>query len=74
MGDDVGKFHQLMKDTCTALGKLYAAPVIPGFDNSRVHEKGRLVTDRKNGKLYDEQWQAAISCQPSHIMINSFSQ
>jgi len=72
--DDVKTFHQAMQNTCAAFGKLYAAPVIPGFDNSRVHEKGRLVADRKNGKLYNEQWQAAISCQPAQIMINSFNE
>lgn len=74
MGDDVAQFHQQMKQTCDALGKLYAAPVIPGFDNARVHEKGRLVTSRKAGKLYDEQWEAALACQPEQIMINSFNE
>lgn len=74
MGDDMKKFHQLMKQACQTLGKLYAAPVIPGFDNARVHEKGRLVTDRLGGKLYEDQWEAALACAPDHVMINSFNE
>ena len=56
------------------MGKIYAAPVIPGFDNARVHEVGRLVTDRKNGQLYKEQWEAALACDPDWVMINSFNE
>ena len=74
MGDDVALFHQQMRDVSRKMGKIYAAPVIPGFDNARVHEVGRLVTDRKDGQLYKEQWEAALACDPDWVMINSFNE
>ena len=74
MGDDVALFHQQMRDVSRKMGKIYAAPVIPGFDNARVHEVGRLVADRKNGQLYKEQWEAALACEPDWVMINSFNE
>ena len=74
MNDDVQLFHQLMRQCCRQLGKIYAAPVIPGFDNARVHEEGRLVTSRKDGRLYQEQWEAVLACEPDWVMINSFNE
>lgn len=74
MNDDVKLFHRQMRDASRKMGKIYAAPVIPGFDNARVHEDGRLVTDRKDGQLYKEQWEAALACDPDWVMINSFNE
>lgn len=74
MGEDMVAFHRNMRDVCGAMGKIYAAPVIPGFDNSRVHEEGRLVADRLDGRLYEDQWKAALACDPEWVMVNSFNE
>ena len=74
MGEDMGRFHRAMRTACRDLGKIYAAPVIPGFDNARVHEKGRLVTDRLDGQLYEDQWAAALTRDPEWVMVNSFNE
>ena len=74
MDVDVARFHRLMRTICREMGKLYAAPVIPGFDNARVHEICRLVTDRLDGQLYENQWEAALACAPDWVMINSFNE
>ncbi|MCL4542984.1 MAG: glycoside hydrolase family 99-like domain-containing protein [Chloroflexi bacterium] len=74
LGHDVEHFNRAMATACRDAGKYFAAAVIPGFDNARVHERGRLIVDRRGGELYDQQWGAALSSDPDLVMINSFNE
>ncbi len=71
---DIEQFNRAMVTTCYDANKLFAAAVIPGFDNTRVHERGRLVVDRRDGALYDQQWAAALASNPGPVMIYSFNE
>ena len=58
-----------------ARGKLYAATVCPGFDNSQVSTSPQwLVIPREDGQYYRMSWEAALDSQPDWILVCSFNE
>jgi len=51
---------------------LFAATVMPGFDNSAVAEDPE-VHPREGGKYYRDIWQTAIASEPDWILISTFN-
>lgn len=54
-------------------GKISTLTVIPGYDDTKIRKPG-LAVERYGGKLYREQWDAAIKADPHWILITSFNE
>jgi hypothetical protein len=55
--------------------KIWAAGVIPGYDDTRVPgRKGTYKIARNNGATYHISWDAAIASNPDWITITSFNE
>jgi hypothetical protein len=55
--------------------KLWAAGIIPGYDDTRVPgRQGAYKVARNNGKTYHVSWEAAISSNPEWITITSYNE
>lgn len=58
---------------CAANGLVFAATVVPGYDDTHVRKPGGK-RDRDGGKLYDEFWKAAIAAEPDWILVCSWNE
>lgn len=54
-------------------GRLFAATVIPGYDDT-INRKPGLRVDRRNGALYRDLWQSALDVNPDWVLITSFNE
>jgi glycoprotein endo-alpha-1,2-mannosidase len=54
-------------------GRLFAATVIPGYDDSQGRPGG-LRVDRRGGALYRDLWQTAIDVNADWVLITSFNE
>jgi hypothetical protein len=54
-------------------GRLFAATVVPGYDDTVIRTPG-LKLDRRNGTLYREMWQTALGVNPGWVLITSFNE
>jgi hypothetical protein len=54
--------------------RVYAAPVSPGYDDSRLGRNTSSVIDRANGAFYDTQWKAAVAAAPDWVLITSWNE
>ncbi|GCE27395.1 hypothetical protein KDA_28790 [Dictyobacter alpinus] len=55
--------------------KIWAAGVMPGYDDTRVPgRKGTFTVPRNNGTTYTTSWNAAIASNPEWITITSFNE
>jgi Glycosyl hydrolase family 99 len=55
--------------------KIWAAGVIPGYDDTRVPGRvGTYIVPRNDGATYTTSWQAAMASNPEWITITSFNE
>jgi len=55
--------------------KIWAAGVIPGYDDTRVPGRtGTYIVPRNNGTTYQQSWAGALSSQPDWVTITSFNE
>jgi Glycosyl hydrolase family 99/Bacterial Ig domain len=54
-------------------GRLFAATVIPGYNDTIIRKPG-LRQDRQNGALYQQMWQSALAANPQWVLITSFNE
>jgi hypothetical protein len=54
-------------------GRLFAATVLPGYDDRQSRPPGRVV-ERAGGALYRQYWEVARSTDPDWIVIASFNE
>lgn len=58
-----------------ALGRSWAATVIPGFDDRRVRSLGFVVSrDRGGERTYDVLWREALASHPDWVLVTSFNE
>ncbi|MEO0125419.1 MAG: hypothetical protein ABIK99_04065 [candidate division WOR-3 bacterium] len=67
------KRYLLAGEIARIKNKLYAAPVIPGYDDRNYRQPGKL-TDRGKGDFYKENWEAVLTSDPDWILITSFNE
>ncbi|MBS4015544.1 MAG: hypothetical protein KGZ86_03810 [Candidatus Latescibacteria bacterium] len=72
-GDKNEKFYRLARQVADSKGKIFAAPVMPGFNNCSLVTPGTLI-DRNKGKYYKKLWDAVIAAQPDWVLITSFNE
>jgi hypothetical protein len=62
-------------NSANGTSKIWAAGVIPGYDDTRVPgRKGTYIVARNNGATYGIEWQAAMASNPEWITITSFNE
>jgi hypothetical protein len=59
--------------TAASHARISAVTVIPGYDDTKIRRPG-LRVERMNGDLYRAQWEAAISADPSWVLITSWNE
>ncbi len=69
----IKKFYLLAKEVAHSKGKLFAVPVMPGFDDRFVNAPGTVI-NRKKGEYYKKSWEAALYSQPDWILISTFNE
>ncbi|MGH8104119.1 MAG: hypothetical protein ACREJQ_06335 [bacterium] len=71
--DFVARGYQAVWLGSRVAGKLFAATVTPGYDDTFVRKPG-MVVEREDGALYRKFWEAAIAARPDWILITSFNE
>jgi hypothetical protein len=69
---NMDKYHELT-DECDALGKVFAATIAPGYDDTIIRDPG-LVVDRDNGSFYQDSWETIMLSQPDWVLITSWNE
>ena len=59
--------------TAHVKGKLFAATVVPGYDQTVTRDDGRFLS-RHDGRLYERMWKAAIEAESDWVFITSFNE
>lgn len=54
-------------------GRLWVAPVSPGYDDSRVRTPATRI-DRAGGTRYEQAWDAALDTLPDWILVTSWNE
>ncbi|MEO0091184.1 MAG: glycoside hydrolase family 99-like domain-containing protein [candidate division WOR-3 bacterium] len=67
------RLYRLARDVANSKNRIFAIPVMPGFDDRSVNEPGTLIK-RKNGEYYKQTWESALSANPDWILISTFNE
>ena len=70
---DVSHIYESMGQTAHLYNKLYAATVIPGYDDTVIRVPG-IVIPRNGFQTYDTLWQNAIQASADWVLITSFNE
>jgi hypothetical protein len=70
---NIKQFYRLAREVAHSKGKLFAAPVMPGFDDRFVNTHNTYI-DRNKGKYYKNLWEAVLAIKPDWVLINTFNE
>jgi len=71
-GIDLGSLYKRAADALHKAGKIFAATVTPGFDDSKVRE--RTLEPRRDGGYYIDSWNTALASNPDWIFVTSWNE
>ena len=69
----IKRFYRVAREVAHSKGKLFALPVIPGFDDRFVNTPGTFI-DRKKGEYYKKTWEVALFSEPDWILVTTFNE
>ncbi len=71
-----GKFAARVRSAADKYGKpkVYAANVMPGWDDRKLGRADSFGISREDGAYYERSWQAAIASNPDWVIITSFNE
>lgn len=72
-GEDLTALYRHVSDGVHGAGKLFAATVLPGFDDRKIRTPGTLLL-REKGGCYNQTWRAALSSDPDWVLITSWNE
>lgn len=72
-GKDLEATYRQVSDGVHKAGKLFAATVIPGFDDRKIRKPGILLR-REDGGCYNHTWRAATASDPDWVLVTSFNE
>ncbi len=72
-GRSLREVYEKAATACREKGKLFAATVLPGYDDRKIRKPG-LLYPRGNGSTYDHTWRAALSCEPDWILVCTWNE
>ncbi len=65
--------YPALVDACAARGKIFAATVAPGYDDTIIRRPG-LVVDRMNGSFYMGAWEMVMISKPQWVLVTSWNE
>lgn len=71
--EELGDFYEAGELRARVKGMLFAATVVPGYDDRVIRTPGFSV-DRQDGAYYRQTWEAAMASDPDWILITSFNE
>lgn len=72
-GKSLSSLYSEMSKNARRLNKIFAATVLPGYDDTAVRDPGKVL-DRENGWIYNVTWNIALSANPDMIVICSWNE
>lgn len=72
-GQDLATIYQQAAEGTHRAGKLFAATVIPGFDDRKIRTPGTLL-NREDGGCYNKTWRIALDSAPDWVLITSWNE
>ncbi len=72
-GEDLKALYKEISKGVHAQDKLFAATVIPGFDDRKIRTPGTLLM-REDGGCYNKTWEAAVASDADWVLITSFNE
>jgi glycoprotein endo-alpha-1,2-mannosidase len=72
-GEDLAATYARVAEDVHREEKLFAATVIPGFDDRKIRSPGTVLT-REDGGCYNRTWHAALSSDPDWILVTSWNE
>jgi len=76
--DTLDDIYNRLRQEAHSVGKLFAATVKPGFDDSAEHHpecrSSILLLDRENGNIFTGEWDTSIKNDADWILITSFNE
>lgn len=69
----LGRQYEALRVASDVHGFVFAATVVPGFDNRYVDPKP-AIRDREGGRLYERFWEAAVASDPDWILVCSWNE
>ena len=74
--DELAKWGNRVRgyETDHQVERLWAATVMPGYDDTRLPRDNAFAVLRRGGDYYRETWQGAVASQPDMIIITSFNE
>ena len=72
-GRDVDAVDRAFGALARESGRSFIPAVAPGFDDREVRVPGTIV-DRAGGATYDRSWRAALSVDPTWILVSSWNE
>jgi glycoprotein endo-alpha-1,2-mannosidase len=71
---DMAAHYRQIVEMCRDKGKISAATVTPGYDDSNVGRDQPIVLSRDQGELYRRLWNDALAAHPDWVVITSFNE
>lgn len=71
--ESLGALYRGARAACSAYGLIFAATVVPGYDDTLVRPPGGRRS-REGGRLYDAFWEVALGADPDWILICSWNE
>jgi glycoprotein endo-alpha-1,2-mannosidase len=72
-GEDLPALYRQVSEGVHKQGKLFAATVLPGFDDRKIRTPGTLLT-REDGGCYNKTWRAALDSDPDWVLVTSWNE
>jgi len=72
-GRDLRAVDRSFTDLARQAGRSFVPAVAPGFDDRQVRVPGTVV-DRAGGSTYDQTWEAALSTNPTWVLVSSWNE
>ncbi len=71
--DRLREAYQSASLACAAHGLVFAATVVPGYDDTVIRKPGGK-RDRDKGRFYDASWECALASEPDWILVCSWNE
>jgi glycoprotein endo-alpha-1,2-mannosidase len=72
-GEDLAALYRSVAEGIHARGKLFAATVLPGYDDRKIRTPGTYLP-RESGGCYDRTWRAALASEADWVLVTSWNE
>lgn len=73
-GENLTDIYVQLRGEAEEQGIIFAATVLPGYDDTHIGRENELVAPRDGGQTYSRTWEAALLSDPDWILICSWNE